>query len=207
MKVNEMVKKEDFLRLFVTQLRYQDPLNPLDGTAFTAQLAEFSSLEQLVNMNQRMDSLLGYQDSLNNALAAGLIGRYVSYRDDIVSYQGQPVEIRFALQRPSVDTVLRIYTPEGELIREVSLGPLTGVQTYQWDGLDSTGTKVRPGSYRVEVVGVDAQGEPVEVIQSATARVTGVEFSQEGATYLVLNNGKRLSLSEIESIMEGGAQL
>ncbi|RME63095.1 MAG: flagellar hook capping protein, partial [Nitrospirae bacterium] len=43
MKVNEMVKKEDFLKLFVTQLRFQDPLNPLDGAAFTAQLAEFSS--------------------------------------------------------------------------------------------------------------------------------------------------------------------
>jgi flagellar basal-body rod modification protein FlgD len=206
MKVNEMVKKEDFLRLFVTQLRYQNPLNPLDGAAFTAQLAEFSSLEQLVNMNQRMDNLLNYQDSLNNALATGLIGRYVSYRDDIVSYSGQPVEIRFTLQGPSSDTVLRIYSTDGQMVREINLGPLSGTQTYTWDGLDSSGQQVPEGSYRVEVVATDANGQPVEVIQSTTARVTGVEFSPEGVTYLVLENGERLSLGEIESIMEGGVQ-
>lgn len=206
MNVNEMVKKEDFLRLFVTQLRYQNPLNPLDGAAFTAQLAEFSSLEQLVNMNQRMDNLLNYQDSLNNALATGLIGRYVSYRDDIVSYSGQPVEIRFTLQGPSSDTVLRIYSTDGQMVREINLGPLSGTQTYTWDGLDSSGQQVPEGSYRVEVVATDANGQPVEVIQSAMARVTGVEFSPEGGTYLVLENGERLSLGEIESIMEGGVQ-
>ncbi len=205
MKVNEMVKKEDFLRLFVTQLRFQDPLNPLDGAAFTAQLAEFSSLEQLVNMNQRMDNLLSYQDSLNNALAAGLIGRYVTYRDDTVTYRGEPVQIRFALESPSSDTVVRIYSQDGELVKEMQLGPLSGVQTITWDGLDASGQEVPEGTYRVEVEAIDSQGQSINVIQSDRARVQGVEFSPDGLTYLVLEDGTRVSLGEIESIMEGGA--
>ena len=207
MQINEMVKKEDFLRLFVTQLKFQDPLNPLDGAAFTAQLAEFSSLEQLVNMNQRMDSLLSYQNSLNNALAAGLIGRYVTYRDDTVTYNGQPVEIRFALESPSADTVVRIYSEDGQLVKEMQLGPLSGAQSITWDGLDSSGQEVPEGVYRVEVEAIDSEGQQIDVIQSAMAKVTGIEFSPEGITYIVLENGTQLSLGEIESIMEGGAEL
>lgn len=206
MNVNEMVKKEDFLRLFVTQLRFQDPLNPLDGAAFTAQLAEFSSLEQLVNMNERMDHLLNYQNSLNNALATGLIGRYVSYRNDLITYNGEPVEVKFALEQPSADTIVRIYSQDGQLIRQMQLGPLSGAQSLIWDGLDSSGQEAPEGIYRVEIEAVDPEGQSIDVIQSAIARVTGVEFSPEGVTYLVLENGLRLSLGEIESIMEGGVQ-
>ncbi|RME66458.1 MAG: hypothetical protein D6778_04730, partial [Nitrospirae bacterium] len=86
------------------------------------------------------------------------------------------------------------------------LGPLSGAQTITWDGLDSSGQTVPEGAYRVEVEAIGPDGENIDVLQSAMARVTGVEFSPEGITYLVLKNGLRLSLGEIESIMEGGVQ-
>jgi len=71
--------KDDFLRLFVTQLRYQDPLSPLDSAGFTAQLAQFSSLEQLTGIGARLEDLLLYQGALQNAIAAGLVGREVAF--------------------------------------------------------------------------------------------------------------------------------
>lgn len=73
------VGKDEFLRLFVTQLRYQDPLSPLDSAGFTAQLAQFSSLEQLTTISGRFDRLLLYQGSLQNTLMAGLVGKRIGY--------------------------------------------------------------------------------------------------------------------------------
>lgn len=72
---------DDFLRLFTFQLRYQNPLNPVEGAEFTAQLAQFSSLEQLFNMNKKIEYLLTYQGSLNNSMAISLIGRNVTAQD------------------------------------------------------------------------------------------------------------------------------
>ena len=69
--------KDDFLKLFITQLQAQDPLKPMDGTEFTAQMAQFSSLEQLSNMSSGIDKLLLFQGSLQNTLTTGLIGKQV----------------------------------------------------------------------------------------------------------------------------------
>jgi len=74
------VGKDEFLKLFVTQLKNQDPLNPMDSAGFTAQLAQFSSLEQLTNLNDGMKSLLLSQNSLQNALSANLIGKQVGFQ-------------------------------------------------------------------------------------------------------------------------------
>lgn len=74
------VTKDEFLKLFVTQLKNQDPLNPMDSTGFTTQLAQFSSLEQLTNINGGITSLLAYQNSQQNASAANLIGRKVGFQ-------------------------------------------------------------------------------------------------------------------------------
>lgn len=80
--VDNLLGKEDFLNLFVTQMKYQNPLNPMDNTEFTAQLAQFSSLEQLTNINTQMTDLLSYQDSLHNTLTTSLIGRNVAFKGD-----------------------------------------------------------------------------------------------------------------------------
>jgi flagellar basal-body rod modification protein FlgD len=74
------VTKDEFLKLFVTQLKFQDPLNPMDSTGFTAQLAQFSSLEQLTNINDGMKSLLLSQNSLQNAMVTDLIGKRVGFK-------------------------------------------------------------------------------------------------------------------------------
>jgi len=73
--------KDEFLKLFTSQLKYQDPLKPLDSTEFTAQLAQFSQLEQLYNMNDSFTGLMGYMKSVNDSMAAGFIGKKVTTQD------------------------------------------------------------------------------------------------------------------------------
>jgi flagellar basal-body rod modification protein FlgD len=71
--------KDDFLRLFVYQLQNQDPLNPMESAEFTAELARFSSLEQLYNLNDNMEGMLAYQNSLNNGMSSNIIGKNIKW--------------------------------------------------------------------------------------------------------------------------------
>jgi len=82
--VSKTMGKEDFLRLFTTQLKAQDPLNPMDSTQFTAQLAQFSSLEQLTNINTSLANMVSSQYSLQNVMATGMIGKEVQLANDEV---------------------------------------------------------------------------------------------------------------------------
>ncbi len=79
--IGSTLSKDDFLKLFTLQLKYQNPLKPMDSTEFTAQLAQFSSLEQLYNMNNGLQDLLAYQGSMNNGIIAGLLGKSVKMED------------------------------------------------------------------------------------------------------------------------------
>ena len=74
--------KDDFLQLFTTQLKAQNPLNPMDSTEFTTQLAQFSSLEQLTNINTQLGNLLLFQNSLQNTMTTGMIGKRVKLSND-----------------------------------------------------------------------------------------------------------------------------
>ena len=76
-KAPDALGRDDFLNMLVTQLQYQDPLNPMDSTDFTAQLAQFSSLEQLTNMSDQLKNLAAAQTALNNSQAVSYIGRTV----------------------------------------------------------------------------------------------------------------------------------
>ena len=84
--------KEEFLKLFTNQLKYQDPLKPMESTEFTAQLAQFSSLEQLFNVNNNIEQLLSVQGSMNNGMTAGFIGRTVIAQDGV---SGRVIGVEF----------------------------------------------------------------------------------------------------------------
>lgn len=84
--------KEDFLKLLTNQLRNQDPLKPMDSTAFTAQLAQFSSLEQLFNINNGIEQMLSFQGSMNNGMAVDFIGKTVAAQDGV---SGRVIGVEF----------------------------------------------------------------------------------------------------------------
>ena len=91
--------KDDFLKMMIAQLKHQDPMNPMDGTAFTAQLAQFSSLEQLQNVNTQLTSFTKQQQALGNSQAVNLIGKQVLAKGNTVSVDGSPVDARLQPRR------------------------------------------------------------------------------------------------------------
>ena len=103
--------KDDFLKLFVAQLQNQDPLSPMESTEFTSQLAQFSSLEQLTNMNQNLDYLLMYQASMNNAEAINFIGSTVKASGNSISVKdGESDQIQFDLAADAADAMFTSMT-------------------------------------------------------------------------------------------------
>jgi len=195
--------KDDFLKLFTMQLRFQNPLNPMDSTEFTSQLAQFSTLEQMNNINTRLGDLLIYQNSIQNTLATSLIGKDVRVSSDEV-YLKDRAEIIYSLSKDASKVKITIYDSNGKVVREIEKGRQnSGDNTYVWDGKDSGGNPLPEGSYKFKVEAFDASGNPVDVTTMAYGTVTGITF-ENNITYLVINNKLKVRLGDVKEIRQGG---
>jgi len=181
--------KDDFLHLLVTQLQNQDPLNPADSTEFTAQLATFSSLEELQNINSTLSGVNTSQTILTNSQAVDYIGKQIqALGDRLYLSSGQADPIEFDISSDAAGVYVKIYNQYGEFVQDIQSGPMTaGQQQVQWDGLDYNGQSAPDGTYRYEAMAVDVDGNAVNVTPFTTGTVSGV-FYKNGVAYLVSAN-------------------
>lgn len=186
---SDILGKDDFLQLLVAQLKAQDPLNPMDNTEFTAQLAQFSSLEQLTNVNETLESLRISQTSLNNFQAVDYIGKSVQASGNAVYLtNGVSDDIHFELGADANAVFINVYDSTGSFVKTVESGALNaGQQTLNWDGTDNEGNQVPDGAYTFEVLAVGANDERVNTTTFTTGKVTGVTFKDGNACLLVGN--------------------
>lgn len=195
--------KDAFLKLLITQLQHQDPLNPADSTEFTAQLAQFSSLEQLSNVNENLAELKLYQASINNAQAVSFIGKdIVSKGKALKVASGQPVACEFELESAAKQVVVSIYDASGNFVKDVQGSSLTaGKQSLIWDAKDRNGNTVADGAYTFEVQAAGANGEAVGVTTYSKGTVTGVTF-EGGTTYLIVD-GSKVAIGDVTHVSQG----
>lgn len=188
--------KDAFLKMLVTQLKNQDPLNPMDGADFTAQLAQFSSLEQLQNVNTQLEFLSLYQVSLNNAQSVNLLGKDVTAKGDIVKVEGVPVDLTYDLSADARKVTIDIYNESGDLVETLeSNNQKEGKNSVTWDC-----SGVAHGNYTFEVTAIDANENVIPAYTIMTGRVTGVTF-KEGTPYLFVN-GREIAFGNIISVNE-----
>jgi flagellar basal-body rod modification protein FlgD len=197
--------KEDFLQLLVTQLRHQDPLNPMDGTQFASQLAEFSALEQLIQVNKGLsDQMAGdamTQLALRTNLAASLIGH------DVMGFGGQIAITGSGSHSVTVDVGgsggianIEIIDELGNTVASRSLGVVhAGAQQELRFALDG----VPPGKYRYQVTVLDEAGSLVPVEQFTVGKVAGIFFDEQGIG-LRLESGLRVNLDDLAEIEPAG---
>lgn len=186
---SNVLGKDDFLTLLVTQLRHQDPLNPTDSAEFTAQLAQFSSLEQLENINGNLEYLQLFQSSINNSQAVSFIGKDIdAVGNSLQVNDGVADDLNFELAA-NVDAVfINIYDSSGSMVKTIEKGPLSsGRQSFKWDCTDSAGDTIGDGAYTFEALAVDADGGTINVKSFTSGKVTSVNF-KNGAAYLVVGN-------------------
>lgn len=195
--------KDDFLKLLTVQLQYQDPLNPLENTEFVAQMAQFSSLEQLQNMNQSLDDNLGSENELNAAfrqnLATSLVGRSIEVPTDRVEWSGEgTAAIAYRLGEGASQAQLKVLDARGQTVRQLDL-PATAYGSVEWDGLADGGEPVPAGSYRVAVQAQDALGRPLDASVLEGVRVDAVRYNGQEAR--IWAGGRQMSLGEIGGVL------
>jgi len=179
--------QDEFMKLFITQLQYQDPLKPMDSYEMASQMAMFSNVEALNNMNTTMDSMLAYQTSQNNIQLLNLLGKEVqAYGNQVAVVEGAAQESEFTLDWGSEQTKVEIYDAGGKLVRSLDLGAKPeGTYGLSWDGKDGAGKQVADGAYSYRVKALDYNGEEVPVAIVTTGKVTGLEFLDGKATMTV----------------------
>ena len=179
----KILGKDDFLNMLIAQLQHQDPLNPADSTEFTAQLAQFSSLEQLSNIHDSLKHMEQFQASLTHSQAVSYIGKEVTAEGNGLPLRdGQPATCRFELDAGAAMTAVSVYDASGGFVNSFEIGPLrAGRQTATWNGMDFDGNQMPPGVYEFEIQAVDAVNERVAVTPLMRALVTGVAFKDNTA--------------------------
>lgn len=194
--------KDAFLKLLVTQMKTQDPLNPMDDKQFVAQLAQFSSLEQLTNINSGIDKLNTATTQQQMFSAASFIGKEVKAKGSSVSKAGDNAgAIYYTLPEAATKVSINIMDANNNIVKTVDIGAkAAGEHTYQWDGRNFSGQKVADGLYNVGVTTQRADGRSMLVDLSVTGVVNGVT-SENGVFMLSTQDGRKVRFTDVQGIV------
>jgi flagellar basal-body rod modification protein FlgD len=190
--------------MLMAQLRAQDPMNPLQGHEYAAQLAQFSSVQELQAIQSSLDesnnmNLLMTQ-SINGNLAAALVGKTVRAQNNTVSINNSDADLRFSLGAAATSISVQVTDSEGNVVRTIQGTPReAGDAAVYWDGRDDAGNKVPAGDYTYNVTAADANGSEVSATTYIEGVVTAINYSGGGVTLTV--NGQELLLGDIMSVM------
>lgn len=184
--------QQQFLQLLVAQMRHQDPINPLDGTEFASQLAQFNSVEQLIDVNGGLQSLKDSQEmmsaSLTNSMAASLTGKQVkALTNEVHLNSGEDAAVHYKLKNSAARVEIIIKNESGNEVRRDQLaGVASGDNTWTWDGRNDAGAQMADGKYTVEVHAAN-EGDEVDSLVYTQGVATKVRYTGNGV-YLSVNN-------------------
>lgn len=177
------VSKDEFLKMLVAQLEYQNPLNPQDGAAFVAQLAQFSQLEQSTETNSRLTALQASADAQSRTALMGLVGKSVTAKADqfsMAAQGGSPPNAVINFENAATKCEVTLRDSAGNAVRTIDVGAhAAGQFAINWP----PGLQLGPGSYKIEVKATDAKGAPVSQSTSLSGTVDALEF-QNGSPRL-----------------------
>lgn len=190
---NSTLGKDQFLKLLIEQIKNQDPLSPMQNTEFTAQMAQFSSLEQLYNVNSNLGKLAQSNAAVSSAQAMGMIGKTVKAAGNSIEVTGgNPSQVSFTLPKDSAATKVIISDAKGQLVASIDAGALkTGDNTVAWDGRDASGAPVADGVYTYTVDARNLGGEAVQAATFLNGTVRSVSMENNN-TYLNIGNTRVL---------------
>jgi flagellar basal-body rod modification protein FlgD len=203
MKQASGMNKDDFLKLFVTQLQNQDPLNPQDGTQFISQLAQLTQVEQAYNTNTNLQNMLNQGGNSMTMASVSLIGKQIEAAGSQVRLQaGTPSTINFNLAGAADQVTVSVLDGAGSVVKTLTGGAKgAGAGTVAWDGTNNAGTALGSGAYSFSVSAKDASGNTVASTPIIKGRVDGVDMS--GATPVLSIGNVKLNLTDVTSVSAG----
>lgn len=194
-KPNNEMGKDDFLKLMMAQIKHQDPTNPLQSHEMAAQLAQFTSLEQLFNVNKNLETISKGQEPMQRYEVLNFLGKSIK-ADSKEIFWGQgdkSADLRFDLKADVSKAKVTIIDPNGDEIRTIDMGQMKkGLNKVVWNGRDSKDQQARPGQYTFRVEAENTSGRKVGVTTETSGVITGVNFTSEGPLLMVGDQKVRL---------------
>lgn len=204
---NTSVSNEDseqrFLKLLVTQLNNQDPLNPMQNAELTSQLAQMSTVSGIEKLNTTLSGLVSQTGSNQVLQSASLIGYNVLSPGDVLTTKKpedgkDPATQAFAVELPgtAANVDIKIVDASGNVVRTINAGTMKeGVNAVTWDGKDDAGNVVPAGAYQFTVDATNG-GSAVKATALTFSQVAAVKQGTGGVT-LELSSGNNIGLSDV----------
>lgn len=208
-KGGQAMGKDAFLELMIAQMKNQDPMDPMDGTEYAAQLAQFSSLEQLTNLNDAVNKSIDadyyLSQSINNTLTATLIGNDVKLSSPTLHNIGQEnAEFGYKLNLDAASVKVEIFNENGALVKTINKQNVSnGDHKLSWDFFDDNGNKMPEGNYRFKITAVDGKNADLAVATYGVGTIDGVKFGESGTTLIV--GGIEYSLADVLEILNNNS--
>ncbi|MGB9366142.1 MAG: flagellar hook capping FlgD N-terminal domain-containing protein [Xanthobacteraceae bacterium] len=192
---------DTFLTLLTTQLRNQNPLDPLDTNQFTQQLVQFAGVEQQINMNQQLTSLVALQKANQVTSAMSFLGATATVDGSSTKLASGKATWSFAADKPSTGTIT-IKDATGQTAYSGSFPLNAGTQAFAWDGRGNNGTKWPDGGYTLSITAKDASGQSVAVSTTVNGTVDTVDLTQNPPALTI--GGQAYSLDKIKQVVRPG---
>ena len=199
---DEAMGKDDFLKLLIAQLSAQDPLDPMGAQDFSAQLAQFSGLEQMTNVNTNLEIMQKLETALQNTSSVNLIGKTIESYGNTFNHSANTSEtISYSLSSDAESIQIDIFDSTGNKVDMVKVGSQTqGKNMATWDGANSQGKSLSAGTYTYAVKAENIAGNPIQVDTFSSGLVSDVVFGED-QTYAVVN-GKEIPINTIKRVSQ-----
>jgi flagellar basal-body rod modification protein FlgD len=190
---------QDFIQLFITQLQYQDPMNPIENNEMAIQLALFNQVDQLFKINKTLDTLVNMAKSLDLAYISNLVGKKVRVETNVGRVEkGEFLGGEFNLDEPVNYLEIVIKDDKGNLVDKIQLSGLkAGNYKIQWDAIDLKGNKVPDGNYLFSIIIPENTNKTIT--PTMIAKVTGAKLGDN--TQIVINENYTLDLKDIKELI------
>ncbi len=200
MKKSLGLNKDDFMKLFIAQLQYQDPLKPQDPSAMLDQLSQLSLVEQSYNTNTAISNLLTAQNNSISLTAVSFIGRDVKANGNSVMFDGSSAaKMEFNLPVSASSGQITITDGSGAVVRTASIGTKSaGDNSFSWDGRGNSGVLLPAGEYRFTISATSATGVAITATTYTTGKIDGVDLS--GTTPQLIIGDTSVALSDVLSL-------
>lgn len=177
--------KDDFLKLFIAQLQNQDPLNPSDSTQMAAQMAQFNGLEQMMNVNTTLTSMLKAQDQGRTVQMINYVGKEVDVGNGMLKFDKNRItKATFHIDQPVAAATLEVRDGTGQVISQEELGSLMpGEHNVKWQGRLKDGQPASPGLYNFQIVGKATDGQELAVPIKSKVKITGIDLKEDGGAF------------------------
>lgn len=187
-----------FLTLLTTQLKNQDPTSPMDTNQFTQQLVAFSGVEQQINTNKNLQTLISLQTSAETVDAMPMIGKTIQYNESTAPLSNGQASFTYTMPSTAAAAELFVEDANGNVVYQTAASTAAGSYNFVWNGQNLSGTTSPDGPYSLAIVAADSTGKAISAAVTATGTIDGVSIDNNVPTFDI--RGIKVPMSDLLTV-------